>query len=451
MERKEVIVVGAGPAGMSAAVKLCDMGFTDILVIEKEASPGGVLRQCIHPGFGLTRFGKNLTGPEYKAVDEKRLYESGAELLFSSTVMDIRQSENGGIITSAHTPEGLKEYVSDAVILASGCRETGRGFLEIPGSRPAGIFTAGTAQAMMNLKNTKVGERIVIVGSGDIGLIMARRFTLEGSQVLCVVEKAEICGGLERNRKECLEDYNIPLLTSSAISCIKGKKRVNSVTVRDRNGEEQEFFCDTVVLSAGLVPEDGMAGKDIEGLFYCGNVLYVHDLADDVSVSGEEAAIDTAGYLISRMKGRSFDSKYSSFNVDAVREERKEYIAQRKKERLRESKSGKKHITCIMCPNGCRIDAESFTGGRCNKGENYARNEKLDPKRILTAVVRVKDSSDIISVRTDRPIPKSLMMESMKLIRGMEVSSGVKAGDTVAESFILEDVKLIATCGHGSK
>lgn len=451
MERKETIVVGAGPAGMAAAVQLCEMGFRDVLIIEKESGPGGVLRQCIHPGFGLTRFGKNLTGPEYKALDEERLYGSGAELCFNTTVMDIRQGEKEGIVLSAHTPEGIKEYMADAVILASGCRETGRGALEIPGTRPAGIFTAGTAQAMMNLKNTKVGNRIVIVGSGDIGLIMARRFTLEGSEVLCVVEKSEICGGLDRNKKECLEDFGIPLLTSSTVSCIKGKKRVSAVVVRDKDGNEQEYLCDTVILSAGLIPEDSMAERDIEGLFYCGNVLYVHDLADDVSVSGEEAAIDAAGYLIAKMKGKNFDSKYSSSNVGSARDERRAFLAERNALKLKESSSGRKYIICTMCPNGCRIDADNFTGGRCSKGEAYARNEKLDSKRILTSTVKVKGTGDVIGVRTDRPIPKTLMMEGMKLIRDIEADQSVKVNDVIAEDFLVKGVKLTASDSYRSE
>ena len=194
-----------------------------------------------------------------------------------------------------------------------------------------------------------------------------------------------------------------------------------------------------------------MAEKDIEGLFYCGNVLYVHDLADDVSVSGEEAAIDAAGYLIAKMKGKNFDSKYSSSNVGSARDERRAFLAERNALKLKESSSGRKYIICTMCPNGCRIDADNFTGGRCSKGEAYARNEKLDPKRILTSTVKVKGTGDVIGVRTDRPIPKTLMMEGMKLIRDIEADQSVKVNDVIAEDFLVKGVKLTASDSYRSE
>ncbi|MDO4482661.1 MAG: FAD-dependent oxidoreductase [Bacillota bacterium] len=444
MERKEIVIVGAGPAGMAAAVKLCDMGFRDLVIIEKESRPGGVLNQCIHPGFGLVRFGKNLTGPEYKALYEDALKESGAELLTETTVMSVEKG-SGYIRVLAQTPDGEAEFGADAVILASGCRETGRGALGIAGSRPAGIYTAGTAQGMMNLRNTKVGSRIVIIGSGDIGLIMARRFTLEGSRVVCIVEKESVCGGLERNLKECVEDFGIPLLTESVVCRINGRKRVESVAVRNRSGEETEYLCDTVILSAGLVPEDGMADKSIEGLFFCGNALYVHDLVDDVSQCGEDAAMDTAGYLLAKMRGKSFESAYAASNVETARKERRAFLEQRKKSRMESRFNNTEYIICTMCPNGCRINAVDFTGGKCSRGEAYARSEAENPKRILTGSVRIKGTGDIVSVRTDRPVPLNLFREGMRIIGSIDVEAPVGLNQVLAEDFLEKGTRLITT------
>lgn len=447
MEKKEIVIVGAGPAGMAAAVKLCEMGFRDLAVIEKESRPGGVLNQCIHPGFGLERFGKNYTGPEYRAIYEEALEESGAELMTETTVMSVEPGD-GFILVSAQSAEGTVEFGADAVILASGCRETGRGALGIAGSRPAGIYTAGTAQGMMNLRNTRVGSRIVIIGSGDIGLIMARRFTLEGSEVVCIVEKEPVCGGLERNLKECVEDFGIPLLTDSVVCRINGKKRVESVIVRSSSGEETEYPCDTVILSAGLVPEDGMADKNTEGLFFCGNALYVHDLVDDVSQCGEDAAMDAAGYLLAKMKGKTFDSQYAASNVETMRKERRDFVEKRKRSRMESREKDRDYIICTMCPNGCRINIRDFTGGKCSRGEAYARNETENPRRILTSTVRIKDTGDIVSVRTDRPVPLSLIKEGMKIIGSIEVGAPVKLNQVLAEDFLEKGTRLVTTAKY---
>lgn len=443
MINREIIIIGAGPAGMAAAVKMNELGFRDVLILEKEDSPGGVLRQCIHPGFGLIRFGKNLTGPEYSQEYERRLKESAAEVQYETTVLGIREGESGRVCITAAGPEGTEEYRCDAAILASGCREKSRGELMIPGDRPAGIYTAGTAQGMMNLLNARIGEKIVIIGSGDIGLIMARRFTLEGSKVLCVVEKEDVCGGLPRNRKECLDDFDIPLLTNSEVIRIDGRKRVETVTIRLENGEETEMECDAVILSAGLTPEDGFVEGTVPGLFYCGNALYVHDLVDDVSESGENAALDAAGYVLARSRGREFYSAYSCEEVPRIRKERQALLADRKEEKRR-TKDDHYFIICIICPNSCRIDLRDYTGGQCPKGEIYARNEKEHPFRILTTTV-LTESGNLISVRTDRPVPLDELPEGMAMLKDFIAPADAKAGQVLMEDFLRKGTRLIAT------
>lgn len=461
MERRQIVITGAGPAGMAAAIKLKELGFKDVLVLEKESQPGGVLRQCIHHGFGLIKFGKNYTGPEYKALYEKMLENSGAELKTGITVTAIESAERHnmknaesvagleaerGIVVCAQTPEGHREYLAEAVILASGCRERGRGALMIPGSRPAGIYTAGTAQGMMNLRNIKVGNEIVIVGSGDIGLIMARRFTLEGSRVICVVEKEAVCGGLDRNRKECLEDFGIPLLTGAQVCRIDGKKRVESVVIRDSDGVENEYSCDTVILAAGLVPEDEMAEMGLDGLFYCGNALFVHDLVDNVSESGEHAAMEAARYLNGKNEREDFVSDCCGKNIEKTRGERRRFVLERREARASEQDDGD-YVICTQCPNGCRISLKDFSGGKCDKGADFARRELENPVRILTSTVKVggREDEKTVSVRTENAIPRSLLMSGMELINSLEVQAPVDVGDIVCENFLNTGINLIST------
>ena len=308
----DIVIIGGGPAGMAAAVAAYDEGARDILILERDTALGGILRQCIHNGFGLHRFGEELTGPEYAYRYEQMVRERGIPFMLNTMVVGLSADRT---VTAMNSERGIFEIKAGAVILAMGCRERPKGALNIAGSRPAGIYTAGTAQKFVNMKGYMPGRNVVILGSGDIGLIMARRMTLEGAKVHAVCELLPYSGGLARNIEQCLNDFGIPLKLSHTVTAIHGKDRLTGVTVSavDENrrpipGSEEYIECDTLLLSCGLIPEneltkdaglsldrvtggavvDGDRECEAEGIFASGNVLHVHDLVDYVS---EESVI----------------------------------------------------------------------------------------------------------------------------------------------------------------
>ena len=310
--KKELVIIGGGPAGMAAAVAAYEAGVRDILILERDNALGGILRQCIHNGFGLHRFGEELTGPEYAYKYETMVHELNIPYMLDTMVIEVAPDKT---VTAMNRENGIFTVEADAVILAMGCRERPKGALNIAGHRPAGIFTAGTAQKFVNMKGYMPGREVVILGSGDIGLIMARRMTLEGAKVKAVCELMPYSGGLARNIEQCLNDFNIPLHLSHTVVNIHGRERLEGVTIarvdenrRPIKDSEEYIPCDTLLLSCGLIPENeltkgagitldrvtggasvnGERETEIEGIFACGNVLHVHDLVDYVS---EESAI----------------------------------------------------------------------------------------------------------------------------------------------------------------
>ena len=330
LDHVDILIVGAGPAGLAAAIAAREDGVESLLVLEREAQPGGILRQCIHNGFGLHRFKEELTGPEYAQRDIDRAGELGIQIECSTTVLAVSPDR---VVTCISRSRGLRFIQAKAVILAMGCRERPRGALCTPGTRCAGIYSAGTAQRFVNLEGMMPGKRVVILGSGDIGLIMARRMTLQGAKVLACVEIMPFSSGLNRNIVQCLNDYDIPLYLSHTVTDIQGRERLESVTVAkvDENrrpipGTEMKFDCDTLLLSVGLIPENELSESagvnmcpatsgpvvsdtfetSVPGIFSCGNVLHVHDLVDHVSNESFLAGHAAAAFVKSEPESCSF-------------------------------------------------------------------------------------------------------------------------------------------------
>ncbi len=319
--KTEIAIIGGGPAGLAAAVAAREAGVEDILIIERDNELGGILNQCIHNGFGLHTFKEELTGPEYAGRYIEKVEELKIPYMLHTIVVDIAENK---VITVMNKEQGMFQIEAKAIVLAMGCRERSRGALNIPGYRPAGVYSAGTAQRYVNMEGRMPGKKVVILGSGDIGLIMARRMTLEGAEVQVVAELMPYSGGLKRNIVQCLDDYDIPLKLSHTVVDIKGKKRVEGITLAqvDENrrpipGTEEFYECDTLLLSCGLIPENELSSQmgvelnpvtsgpvvnesletNVEGVFACGNVLHVHDLVDYVSGEAKMAGENAAAYV----------------------------------------------------------------------------------------------------------------------------------------------------------
>ena len=406
----DVAVIGAGPAGLSVAVAAKKEGAGKVLLIERDESVGGILQQCIHPGFGLTYFKKELTGPEYAGRFAEEAEALGAEVLLNSMVLEVLPESNQ--ILCANSEYGMTRVTAKSIVLAMGCRERTRANIQIPGTRPSGIYTAGAAQRLVNRQNAMVGKNVVILGSGDIGMIMARRMSLEGAKVLAVVEIMDFLAGLTRNKVQCLDDFGIPLKLKHTITRIAGSRRVEGVYVAqvDENKKpipktEEYIACDTLLLSVGLLPENELTRQaeieispvtngpavnqymqtSVPSVFACGNVVHVNDLVDNVTTESLQAGKYAALYAMGQIKGEGRE-------VESVTGNNVRYLCP---QRLREEKGAKANLFFrVLAPElDVRIEA------RCQDRVIASKKERrVNPGEMCSIQIPLDDVTDDVII-----------------------------------------------------
>lgn len=483
----QLVVVGAGPAGLAAAVEAKGCGVSPILVLERREYAGGILSQCIHDGFGLCIYSESLTGPEYAEKWIGALKKEKIQIETCATVLKIeaftdKEDENASPkkqkwwVSYVCKREGICKVLTGAVVIATGCREKTLAQLHIPGSRPAGIYTAGSAQYMMNMQNYLPGKTAVILGSGDIGLIMARRMTLEGIHVKLILGQKST--GLIRNIVQCVKDFEIPMRYGWSVVSVHGYKRLKGVTIApiDENGKtdstKKEYIpCDTLLIATGLIPElelcrdskliaDTAMSLEMEdslsigvpGIFACGNVTKVHDLVDSVSYEGQRCGVSVANYLFPQ----TFISKELK-----VQEALQVCVPKGAIVHEDSIEKNSNAVTCILCPLGCLIQVsweketlpntnksqELFlTGYGCEKGRKYALEEYIDPKRTVTTSVKISGSHfPLLPVRTDVPVSKRDIPKVMEAVKKYTCTAPISIGAILMKDIGGTNAQLVAT------
>lgn len=531
----DVVVIGAGPAGLAAAIS-ASKNNSSVALIEREPELGGILKQCIHDGFGLLHFKKRLTGPEYAELFIEELLKTNVDVFVSSFVLEIERKGEGFTVVLQNA-RGIFSIHSKAIVLATGCRERTAKQVFIHGDRPVGIMTAGTAQKFVNMMGLLPFKRCVVLGSGDIGLIMARRLTLEGASVLGVFEIKPEVSGLLRNVSQCLNDFSIPLHLSHTVSRVFGEKRLEKVEVVkvDQNlsfipGSEKLIDCDGLLLAVGLICENELAERlsleldartngpivdqymmgSVEGVFSCGNSLHVHDLVDHVTWTGLEAGRWASEYAKGELKVRKrievqLDSSFHYCvpqmlslplkekvriyfrvrsrisNTQVIASQAGQILTVKKFKILRsqqvefvdvvprfedeplklsidsslakdQERQPFKTLVCVVCPRGCEIElygdptCPTFEGHGCERGVEFAKQDLVNPKRILCTTVLMKDSNRILlPVRTDRAIPLEYFEKVMRRVRNLVIDRPVRRGEIVVENIENTGANLVAT------
>ena len=506
----DVAVVGGGAAGIAAALAADKAGVESVVLIDREDELGGILKQCIHPGFGLDRYREELTGPEYAARDIDDIAAAGLPVMQKTTVTSIRQADpvdgNPQYRVSAVGPEGVYDIIARSVVLATGARERSQGQVDLNGDRPAGVYTAGCAQYFINLLGVIPGREVVIYGSGDIGLIMARRLAWEGVHVKAVIERGLKAKGLRRNVKQCLVDNDIPLLTSQSVRRVFGHGRVEGVEVIKTDehkqpipGTEYTIPCDTLLLSCGLIPEqdllDEVGVKAVEwgasettwpGVYFAGNAAQIHDIVDNVTVEADYVGRCAAAWVlgIEAPEAPKVSAKVEAApqvaepvltgdpEADAKAKAKAERVAARAAARRAQADAvlalpDSDELICIRCPKGCTIGVASeasavgcsdgaleavkpyegylIAGNECRIGRDYAIEEMTAPRRVLTSIVKCAHQVEPLSVRTDVTIPKSMVQPCLDALLDVCVEGPLAVGDVIVEDICGTGANIIAT------